>query len=66
MFESIFTAAREYWRGLTFLQRLGLKALVGAAAIALLVAAAPKLAAVAVGGMLASVGALLLRWAWAE
>jgi hypothetical protein len=66
MFRDIYEAARAWYRGLSFLQKVGLKALVAAVVVALLVAAAPKLAAAAVGGMLAALGATLLRWAWSD
>jgi hypothetical protein len=66
MLRDIYESARAWYRGLPFLARIGLKALVATTVVALLVAAFPRLAAAAVGGMLAALGATLLRWAWAE
>jgi hypothetical protein len=56
---------REWYLGLTPLQRLGLCALVTTGAAVVVIVAAPKTCAAAVGGALAAVGAKALAFAFA-
>jgi hypothetical protein len=48
----------------SFLERLGMKVLVGAVVLAVAVLLVPALAGSAVGGAMTAVGALLLKWSW--
>ena len=55
----------ENQNGRSFLERLGMKVLIGAVVLAVAALLVPALAGSAVGGAMTAVGALLLKWSWA-
>jgi membrane protein implicated in regulation of membrane protease activity len=56
--------AEEDRTALSFLERLGMKFLLGAAVLLVAALLVPALAGSAVGGAMTAVGALLLKWSW--
>jgi hypothetical protein len=65
MSNELSNAVRIWWHGLSFFERLGVRALGAAAVLALVIAVAPKAVAAALGGAMTALGVNVLAYAFA-